>query len=48
MANPLAPAAGTYQVFQIRQNRQVRTGQMQYFDTPQFGVLVLVTATQPG
>jgi hypothetical protein len=48
MANPLAPAAGKYQVFQIRQNRQVRTGQMQYFDTPQFGVLVLVTATQPG
>jgi len=39
---------GQYHVHSIRQNRQVRTGQMQYFDTPQFGVLVLVTAIQPG
>lgn len=33
-----------YTVFALRQNRQVRTGQIHYFDTPQFGALVLVTA----
>lgn len=44
----LSPSGQTYRVFKIRQNRQVRTGNMQYFDTPQFGVLVLVTASQSG
>ncbi len=40
----LSPARDKYRVFEIKQNRQIRTGHMQYFDTPQFGVLVLVTA----
>ena len=31
-------------VFTLKQNRQVRTDRMQYFDTPYFGALVLVTA----
>lgn len=35
---------GKYRVYSLKQNRQVRTGQMQYFDTPQYGALVLVTA----
>ena len=30
-------------VHRLKQNRQIRTGQMQYFDTPYFGVLVYVT-----
>jgi len=34
-------------VFSLRQNRQVRTGRMQYFDTPYFGALVLVSAIRP-
>lgn len=45
------PATGTmmigdpmYRVFTLKQNRQVRTGEVQYFDTPYFGVLVLVSA----
>jgi hypothetical protein len=40
------PGAGTdagYSVFHLKQNRQIRTGQMQYFDTPFFGALVYVT-----
>ena len=40
-------ASSPYTVFALQQNRQVRTGRMQYFDTPQFGVLVLVTAIAP-
>ena len=32
-----------YKVFHIKQNRQIRTGQLQYFDTPFFGALVYVT-----
>jgi hypothetical protein len=31
-------------VFALKQNRQVRTNRMQYFDTPYFGALVLVSA----
>jgi hypothetical protein len=31
-------------VFALKQNRQIRTGELQYFDTPYFGVLVLVSA----
>jgi len=34
-------------VFTLKQNRQVRTGQLQYFDTPYFGALVLVSAISP-
>ena len=33
-----------YQVFSLKQNRQIQTGRLQYFDTPHFGVLVLVSA----
>ena len=36
-----------YGVFTLKQNRQIQTGRMQYFDTPHFGVLVLVTAIAP-
>ena len=35
-----------YQVFSLDQNRQVQTDRLQYFDTPYFGALVLVTALQ--
>ena len=34
-------------VFSLKQNRQVRTGRMQYFDTPYFGALILVSAIRP-
>ena len=47
-ADGVAANPGQYRVHSIKQNRQVRTGRMQYFDTPQFGVLVLVTAIKPG
>lgn len=40
-------AGGDYTVFTLKQSRQVRTGRLQYFDTPQFGALVLVTAIAP-
>lgn len=32
-----------YETHSLRQNRQVRSGQLQYFDTPYFGALILVT-----
>ncbi len=32
-------------VFSLNLSRQIRTGQMQYFDTPYLGVLIRVTAT---
>lgn len=35
--------AGVYGVYSLRQNRQISTGQMQYFDTPYFGALVYVS-----
>jgi hypothetical protein len=34
----------THEVFTLKQNRQVRTGEVQYFDTPYFGALVFVSA----
>jgi hypothetical protein len=34
---------GGYGVYAIQQNRQISTGEMQYFDTPYFGALVYVT-----
>jgi len=47
----LKPDAGTnldntmsHKVFALRQNRQIRTGEVQYFDTPYFGALVFVSA----
>jgi len=36
-----------HRVFKLKQNRQIRTGRMQYFDTPYFGALVFVSAVQP-
>lgn len=52
----LAPTAGTaslpednaagYGVYNLTQNRQINTGEMQYFDTPFYGALVYVT-TEP-
>jgi hypothetical protein len=38
---------GNYRVYSLKQNRQVRTGRMQYFDSPHFGVLVLVSPIAP-
>ena len=38
------PAGPGYSVFTLKQNRQIRTNQMQYFDTPFFGALVFVTS----
>jgi len=35
--------ARPHEIFRLKENRQVRTGQLQYFDTPHFGALVLVT-----
>jgi hypothetical protein len=32
-----------HRVFTLKQNRQIRSGQMQYFDTPYFGALVFVS-----
>jgi len=34
----------TYDIFNLKENRQIRTGRLQYFDTPYFGALVLVSA----
>lgn len=34
-------------IFKLKQNRQIRTGRMQYFDTPYLGALVFVSAIQP-
>jgi hypothetical protein len=34
-----------YGVYTLNQNRQVSTSEMQYFDTPGYGVLVYVTST---
>jgi len=34
----------SYNLYSLKQSRQIRTGRMQYFDTPYFGALVLVTA----
>ena len=35
---------GDYGVYALSQNRQISTGQMQYFDTPYFGALVYVSS----
>ena len=45
-SNTLPALSGTndYNLFSLKQNRQIRSGQLQYFDTPYFGALVLVTA----
>ena len=41
-----ADTAGAYRSYALLQNRQVNTGEMQYFDTPFLGALVFVTAIQ--
>ena len=43
LANP-TDHGGQRTVYSLQQNRQIRTGRLQYFDTPYFGVLVFVTA----
>ena len=35
---------GVYGVYTLSQNRQISTGQMQYFDTPYFGALVYISS----
>jgi hypothetical protein len=39
-----------YGVYTLKQNRQIRTGELQYFDTPFYGALVMVTTIkiEPG
>jgi hypothetical protein len=39
------PGPGPALIHSLKQTRQIRTGDMQYFDTPFLGVLVRVTAT---
>ena len=34
----------TYDIFSLQQNRQVKTAQLEYFDTPFLGALVFITA----
>jgi hypothetical protein len=48
-AEPGTPVAepDVYGVYELKQNRQISTGQMQYFDTPFLGALVYVTSLQP-
>lgn len=43
MGSAMSEPAG-YTVYALRQNRQVTTGRMQYFDTPYFGALVYVSS----
>jgi hypothetical protein len=38
------PGGAVNQVYTLKQNRQIRTGSLQYFDTPYLGALVFVTA----
>lgn len=38
------PVVEQHDIFRLTENRQIRTGRLQYFDTPYFGALVLVTA----
>jgi len=40
----LTDEPGVYGVYTLKQNRQISTGEMQYFDTPYFGVLVYVSS----
>jgi len=42
--DPALSESVAYNIYSLQQNRQIRTGQFQYFDTPYFGVLVLITA----
>jgi len=44
MAPVTGEDAGGYGIYTLAQNRQINTGEMQYFDTPYYGALVFVTA----
>jgi len=46
LTNTDVSAIPGYGVYSLQQNRQVTTGKMQYFDTPNFGALVYVTRIQ--
>jgi hypothetical protein len=39
-----ADTTGAYRIYALNQNRQISTGELQYFDTPYYGALVYVTA----
>ena len=41
------PAPTAFRVFSMEQSRQVRTGQVEYFDGPVLGVLAYVTEIEP-
>jgi len=36
-----------FRVYELKQRRQVRTGRMEYFDTPVLGVLAYITSIEP-
>ena len=42
--DPTLSESVDYKIYSLQQNRQVRSSEFQYFDTPHFGVLVLITA----
>lgn len=42
-SGPNSDNSTEYQLFKLKQNRQIRTGRMQYFDSPNLGVLVYVS-----
>jgi len=44
MQPPGGGIAAGYGIYSLTQNRQINTGEMQYFDTPFYGALVYVTA----
>jgi hypothetical protein len=41
---PVQPSS--FQVHELKQSRQVRTGRMEYFDGPVLGVLAWITAVE--
>jgi hypothetical protein len=40
------PTANLYRVYELKQRRQVRTGRMEYFDSPVLGVLAFITSIE--
>lgn len=42
-----SPAPDLFRVFELKQRRQVRTGRMEYFDSPVLGVLAYITSIEP-
>jgi len=42
--DPAQSESANYKIFSLQQNRQIRSSEFQYFDTPYFGALVLITA----